>query len=1043
VSGPQPDDRVSTHQLLAGVVAGRNIVQIGQVHGDVHFHGVREVYRLNPWPRPAAVTGARARPSRLLAARHAVVPFDAGRRREQLDRLTAWRDESASSRTSVLLVHGPGGQGKTRLAGYFADQSRQAGWRVVAAEQGLPRSVGPLPSAGQPENVATQAIPGVLVVLDYAERWPAQDLLVLMEDLLAMPVAVRLLLLVRPAGPWWQGLAHELSKRDVTAGAVRLPALAGAQTDRRAVFTAARDAFAAALDVPNPETINAPAALDDDRFDLVLTVHMAALVAVHERHLRRDDTDTRPGVDADPVALAEYLLDRERSYWQEVHRTRVVATDPDTMARATYVATLTRPLPRDDGVAVLCRTNAVYAPDLAARVLDDHARCYPPGTAATVLEPLYPDRLGEDFLALQTPLLPDTHTAALYPAADPWTMHERGYQSDPWAHDALTRLLGSGSQPNQVRSTMTILIETARRWPHMARQRLYPLLLSNAKLMAAAGSAALTALSGLDDPPPDGDTTIFMVLEAVAAVLPRHPHVDLDVGTAALTKRLVDHKLAVTTDPDMRAWMYEELSRRHGNAGHFREAVTAAEHAVAILRQLVPADPALLPRLAARLTDLGIHLSKVGRRQEALTASEESAAVLRRLAGVDPAHVADFAAALTGLGSRLSELDRIADAIAPTEEAVRLYQQLVQADPAKHLPDLAGALSNLGTHVGQVRSRTQALAITQEAVGYWRRLAEADPAAHLDGLAIALANLGVRLSELGRLDDAITHIREATGHYHRLVQANPAAYLAELATTLDSLSHRLWDVGRREEALGPLEEAVELYRQLATAIPAHLPRLASLVHNLGGRLMMLDRDHDALVFAVEAVTIRQQLAEADPAHHGRLADSLTNLGSALQGLTGRDDLLTARARKLHRELTGPQPPRPGRVLTLNGESYPLREDFESFSRDASTGRIALLKVPINDPLSDNLLRLYEVLSATFGSDAPQIEAIRDTALHCLNCFADYPTQHIRLRDQMRQGITRGPVAAESTGRLREILHMSACLDCGSHDAVWIYDPNRR
>ena len=36
-------------------------------------------------------------------------------------------------------------------------------------------------------------------------------------------------------------------------------------------------------------------------------------------------------------------------------------------------------------------------------ILDDHRLCYPPLDAGHVLEPLYPDRLGEDFIAAMLP----------------------------------------------------------------------------------------------------------------------------------------------------------------------------------------------------------------------------------------------------------------------------------------------------------------------------------------------------------------------------------------------------------------------------------------------------------------------------------------------------------------------------------------------------------------------------------------------------------------------------------------------------------------
>ena len=41
--------------------------------------------------------------------------------------------------------------------------------------------------------------------------------------------------------------------------------------------------------------------------------------------------------------------------------------------------------------------------DAGYNLVEDHARCYPPADPGLVLDPLYPDRLGEDYLALTLP----------------------------------------------------------------------------------------------------------------------------------------------------------------------------------------------------------------------------------------------------------------------------------------------------------------------------------------------------------------------------------------------------------------------------------------------------------------------------------------------------------------------------------------------------------------------------------------------------------------------------------------------------------------
>ncbi|OPC76522.1 hypothetical protein B4N89_46775 [Embleya scabrispora] len=118
-------------QWVAGSVVYGPVNQVSGITGDVHIttHTSVEwpVYRVETFPaeRPAPPTAARARaqPARLLQARYALVGFTG--RRNELERLAVWRDGPAG--VSVLLSHGPGGQGKTRLATRFAADTRARG----------------------------------------------------------------------------------------------------------------------------------------------------------------------------------------------------------------------------------------------------------------------------------------------------------------------------------------------------------------------------------------------------------------------------------------------------------------------------------------------------------------------------------------------------------------------------------------------------------------------------------------------------------------------------------------------------------------------------------------------------------------------------------------------------------------------------------------------------------------------------------------------------------------------------------------------------
>ncbi|MFE3205842.1 tetratricopeptide repeat protein [Embleya sp. NPDC059237] len=836
-------------QWVAGSVVYGPVAQVSGVTGDVHVTthtgAERALYRVDAFPMERAapsVAQARAQPARLLQARYALVDFTG--RHAELARLAAWRDGAGA--VSVLLLHGPGGQGKTRLAARFAAATRTGGggWEVVQARH----AADPTPadaSSGLGDPAA-----GVLVVVDYAERWPVDDLLTLLAHSAAQERRVRVLLVARPAGLWWQTLAHRLDRLDLDTDVLPLASLTrDPSADSAALFAAARDRFAAALDVPDPQRVPAPAALGDPRrFGQVLAVHMAAVAAV-DAHRTRTATD----LDA-PGRISGYLLDRERDHWRTLHANGRIGVPAETLARTVYTAALTGALPYDAGHAALTAIGACTG-DTTDRALTDHAVAYPPADphAGTVLEPLYPDRLAEDFLALTTP---GHHLPHATP--DPWTttaparLLHRAPDTDATTH--------THNEQRITRSALTVLIAAAARWPHLATTQLAPLLTARPDLALHAGGAALAALAALDDLPVE-------ILETVHAHLPQGRHTDLDPGIAALTARLTLHRLAITTDPAHQARLHTTLANRYANAGLHRQALTADEHALDICRRLARANPAAHePDLATSLNNLSIRFGAVGRREEGLAAGEEAAEVYRRLTRANPAaYEADLAASLNTLSNRFAEVGRREEGLATIEEAAEVYRRLTRANPAAYEPDLATSLNNLSNRFEAMGRREEGLAAIEEAVTIRRRLARANPAAYEPDLAASLNNLSVWFGDVGRREEGLAAIEEAVTIRRRLAQANPAAYEPDLAMSLGNLSNRFGAVGRREEGLAAIEEAVTIRRRLAQANPAaYEPDLATSLNNLSVWFGKVGRREEGLAAIKEAARIYRRLASKSP-----------------------------------------------------------------------------------------------------------------------------------------------------------------------------------
>ena len=255
------------------------------------------------------------------------------------------------------------------------------------------------------------------------------------------------------------------------------------------MFTAARDRYGDTdlYDLPDTAGIRPPGSLDHRDFGLTLNLHMAALVAV-DAHAR----GKQPSL-AEPHELSAYLLDRERLAWQRLYDAgrhgQDYRTRPTVMAKTVFTAVLTGAVDHPTAEQALKTLDLSEHPQ---SLIDDHRFCYRPADDELVLEPLYPDRLAEDFLGLLTP----GHGIS-------------SYEADPWARNVPATLTATaGLRPVIAPRAVTFLASAAGRWAHVRQKVLYPLLRRDPGLAIAAGSPALTTLAALGDTsgPDDGSS---------------------------------------------------------------------------------------------------------------------------------------------------------------------------------------------------------------------------------------------------------------------------------------------------------------------------------------------------------------------------------------------------------------------------------------------------------------------------------------------------------------------------------------------------------
>ena len=550
-----------------------------------------------------------AAPSDYLNARYQIVPFFA--REEERRTLSAWGD--APVQLSARLVHGAGGQGKTRLAMQVAADARRAGWRA-----GFLRNDADKASL----DALFESADKVLAILDYTEgKSPLIERFI--EAASARreaddAIKVRFLILARNAGLWWINLQQaegDMGRILNQAETIQLEPVAPNRTDRAAMFDRAVQGFSALPEIEPHAALEDRPNLDERANATALEILIAAYAWV------RGDS-----VPYQPKDLLSYAVRRERQYW----RRRLPNADElgvESVDLIEFVVVLISVLQGavDDEGAVLLSTEAIASAKAAGATLpagSDETRF------AKLLTDIYQHPSRDEYGAVDA-LRPDPIAETL--------IAEYLLRGDTERERLLTALADERWSDTMLRSTAIVLTRTVDRTDQLPLLDVFagfvetnptvraPLVVDacfeatprTATALAAGDLLSSDALMLIGDSLPEFDLRLIeLSVEVTHSILRRLQEEPKESENLARTKSLALHQLAI---------YLSYLGRRE-------EALTAIEEAVSNYRDLAAARPdAFLPDLAMSLSVLGDRLDELGRWVEAVARHREAVETLAPL----------------------------------------------------------------------------------------------------------------------------------------------------------------------------------------------------------------------------------------------------------------------------------------------------------------------------------------------------------------------------------------------------------------------------
>jgi hypothetical protein len=700
---------------------------------------------LRPWHRSIQPQS----PIALLRPEYEVVPFHG--RTQALGSLVSWCE--SGGRVGGLLIYGAGGTGKTRLARELAHTMYQKGWIV-----------GELSDAATAFTQLSRLAHPALILVDYAES-RAETTAALLRHIAEYPgqQPVRVLMLARSAGPWWEQLLNDAVVASILPDEPR--ELGGLEFDPGSddELTMLADAFDAALcQVPGYEdhrhqtpAFQLPWTLEPTRAYHPLTLHIALLASLL----------SEPDSGEAPVSPARVLLRHEKMYWSRLAAERSVGFS-ETRDAALVFGLLCGAHSRQQAavtIGLLPGFRSDSAEDVRRALAHWVAALYPPtDPQAEYWGQLAPDWLFEYLLATTV-------------AEEPDLLDNLASLNDDGSRTRLT-----GSQLDRAITMLTAAAAHSGEAAAIVRRKLIELVAIH--------------------------NGVFLPDACVISVHAQYPEPLLTA-----LKVLIDYPAAELSH------LYRIRSFMPPTGGVLADLGVAVQQRMVTIVRASPETGDRDRELAEALNLLGTYLARVGRLEEAVAVSGESVAIHRCIDG-ENAEIRDFALALTNHATNLARVGNYAESYQICQEVVDVLEcSDLSREERRRL--LVGSLNNIFHYHEKNGDIDQACEAVTRAIALQREELAGPAAADRfarDGLAHLLTNQASSLERLGRPAEALAAYEECVQIWRGLYRGEPGAY----ADQFQSLAILL--AGKRETE-GRHAEAAALYGEACEAL-ARLPR---------------------------------------------------------------------------------------------------------------------------------------------------------------------------------------------------------------------------